>query len=239
MRNSQRAVAALLGVIVGLMIVVAVWIRVTAPEPLQLSGERTTTTYDFTDFDALEVAGQWQVTIVRGDAWRVSVEVPAELADQVRVDRNGDVLNLAYAFRFGGPTRGGFGRVNREKALQATITMPALETLSTLGAPALSFSGFEGASLSVNVSGAVDLTGAASRFDTLTLDLSGAGSIDLRDVSVTDANVDIRGSANVKLRMAGGRLAGDVAGASNLEYYGTVSQEAIDKSGFVNIRHLN
>ena len=240
MRNSQRAVAALLGVIVALMIVVAVWVRVSAPEPLQLSGARTTKTYDFADFDGVEVAGQWQVTIERGDAWRVSVEVPAELADLVRVDRNGDVLNLAYASRLGGPTRGGFfGRVDGERALLATITMPALETLRTLGAPALSFSGFEGAALSLNVSGALELTGAASRFDTLMLDLSGAGNIDLTNVPVTDANVDISGAANVKLRMAGGRLAGDLAGAANLEYYGTVSQEAIVKSGFVNVRHLN
>jgi hypothetical protein len=239
MRNSQRAVAALLGIIVALMVVIAIWVGVTAPEPFELSGARTTKTYDFADFDGVEVAGQWQVTIERGDAWRVSVEAPAELADQVRVGLNGDVLNLAYAFRFGGPTRGGFGRVNVEKPLQATITMPALETLKTLGAPQLSLSGFEGGALSLNVNGAIDLTGAASRFDTLTLDLSGAGSIDLTDVPVTDANVDISGAANVKLRMAGGRLAGDMSGAANLEYYGTVSQEAIDRSGFVNVRHLN
>jgi hypothetical protein len=236
MRNSQRAVLALLGAIVGLMVVVAIWVRVTAPPPLQLSGERTTRTYDIADFNGVEIAGQWQVTIERGDAWRVSVDVPVELADQVRVELNGEVLNLAYAFRFGGPTRGGFGRVNREKALHATITMPALETLRTLGAPQLSFSGFEGDALSLDVSGAIDLTGAASRFHTLTLDLTGAGRVNLAEVPVTDANVDVNGAVSVTLRMAGGRLTGDLSGTSNLEYFGTVSAEIIDKSGLVNVR---
>jgi hypothetical protein len=106
-----------------------------------------------------------------------------------------------------------------------------------LGAPKLSFSGFEGGALSLHVAGAVDLTGAASRFDNLTLDLSGAGRINLADVPVTDADVDISGAASVTLRMAGGRLSGDLAGSSSLEYFGTVSAETIDKSGFVNVRH--
>ncbi len=236
MRNSQRAIVGLLGIVVGLMVVVAIWVWVTGERPPELSGERTTRTYDFADFDGVDVAGQWQVTIERGDAWRVTVEVPAEYADQVRVERGGDVLNLAYAFRFGGFTRGGFGGVDRQPPFQATITMPALETVGLLGASRLSFSGFEGGALSLHVSGATDLTGAASRFDALTLYLSGAGSVNLADVPVTDANVDISGAARVTLRMAGGRLSGDLSGTANLEYYGAVSAETIDRSGFVNVR---
>ena len=236
MRNSQRAIVGLLGIVVGLMVVVAIWVWATGERPPELSGERTTRTYDYADFDGVSIAGQWQVTIERGDAWRVSVEVPGEYADQVRVERNGDVLNLAYPFRFGGFSRGGFGRVDRQRPFQATITMPALETLGLLGASQLSFSGFEGSALSLNVSGAIDLTGAASRFDALTLYLSGAGSVNLADVPVTDANVDISGATSVTLRMAGGRLSGDLSGTANLEYYGTVSEERVEKSGFVNLR---
>ena len=235
MKNSQRAIVGLLGVVVGLMVVVAIWVSVTGERPPELSGERTTRTYDFADFDGVDVTGQWQVTIERGDAWRVSVEVPAEFADRVRVERNGDVLHLAYA---GNYFFGGFGRVGRENdgAPQATITMPALETLHLSGASRLSFAGFEGGALSVDVSGGVALQGAASRFDTLTLDLSGAGNVNFADVPVTDANVDISGAASVTLRMAGGRLSGDLSGTANLEYYGTVSVENIDRSGFVNVR---
>jgi hypothetical protein len=238
MRNSQRAVAALLGIIVALMVVAAIWVRVTAPEPLQLSGARTTRSYDQTGFDAVIVQGQWRVTIVRGDAWAVSVEVPAEIVDDVRVTREGDALRLAYV---DGLLFGGFGRFDGAAAgaLQATVTMPALASLDLSGTSQLTFSGFEGNALSLDVSGGVDLRGTASRFEALTLDLSGAGNIDLQDVSVTDANVDVSGAANITLRMSGGRLAGDMSGAGNLEYYGTVSQEAIDKSGIANVRHRN
>ena len=238
MRNSQRAIVGLLGIVVALMVVVAIWVSVTGERPPELSGERTTRTYDFADFDGVDVTGQWQVTVERGDAWRVSVDVPAEVINRVRVERGGDVLHLAYdgAFMFGG-----FGRVDRENngAPQATITMPALEMLDLSGASRLSFSGFDGAALSVHVSGGVALQGAASRFDMLTLDLSGAGSVNLADVPVTDANVDISGAASVTLRMAGGRLSGDLSGTANLEYFGNVSEETIDRSGFVNVRRRN
>ena len=238
MRNSQRAIVGLLGVAVGLMVVVAISVWATGERPPELSGERTTRTYDIAEFNGVDVAGQWEITIERGDAWRVSVEVPAEFADRVRVERNGDALQLRYAGAF---VFGGFGRVDRENngVPRATITMPALETLDLSGTSQLSFSGFDGSALSVDVSGGVAIQGAASRFDTLTLDLSGAGSINLEDVPVTDANVDISGAGNVKLQMAGGRLTGDLSGAANLEYSGTVSQEAINKSGFVNVRRRN
>ena len=56
---------------------------------------------------------------------------------------------------------------------------------------------------------------------------------------VTDANVDISGAGNVKLQMAGGRLTGDLSGAANLEYSGTVSEETIDRSGMVSVRRRN
>jgi hypothetical protein len=68
------------------------------------------------------------------------------------------------------------------------------------------------------------------------LDLSGVGNADLADVTVTDADVDVSGAGNVKLRMAGGRLTGGVSGAANLEYYGPVSEQSVQQSGFVNVR---
>jgi hypothetical protein len=233
MRNSQRAIAAVLGVVVVLMVVVAIWVRVAAPEPRELSGEKTTKTYDLLDFDGVDVTGPWRVTIARGDAWQVSVEVPAEVVDEVRVDRDGGELELE------GPWWVGNFAGREGPALEATITMPALESVHISGTAILSFSGFNGRAFSLALSGAGQLSGTASRFDRLDLDMSGAAAIDLSDVPVTDAEVDISGAGSVKLQMAGGRLSGDLSGAASLEYSGTVSEETVDKAGFVNVRRRN
>jgi hypothetical protein len=55
-------------------------------------------------------------------------------------------------------------------------------------------------------------------------------------VPVTDVEIDASGASNVTLRMAGGRLTGDMSGTANLEYYGTVSEERVERSGVVNVR---
>jgi hypothetical protein len=230
MRNSQRAVLAVLGLAVALMVGVAVWFRLIAEPGPELSGERVSRTYDHTGFDGIEIAGQWQVVLARGDAWRVSVEMPAELAPAVAVELEEDSLSLDVA------SGGWFGGFDDDERLEATITMPALRQLEMSGASNVSFSGFDGAALTIDLSGAGNLRGAASRFDALTLDLSGVGNADLADVTVTDADVDVSGAGNVKLRMAGGRLTGDVSGAANLEYFGPVSEQSVQQSGFVNVR---
>lgn len=232
MRTSQRVVAGLLGAIVVLLIVAALYIRIAAPERPELSGERVTRTYDLANFRGAEVGGQWQVTIERGDAWRVAVEAPVEIVDevQVRVSGDGEDVDLEGPWWYA---------ADDDEALKAMITMPALEHLEISGTSIVRFSGFEGDELAVDVSGAVDIRGAASRFDELTLDASGAVTVDFGDVTVTDAEVDVSGAGNVTLRMAGGRLTGDLSGAANLSYYGTVSEEDIDQSGFVTVRRRN
>jgi hypothetical protein len=229
MRNSQRAVVAALGIVLAATVGAAVWVRLSAERPPELSGERGSRTVDYSGFDRVDVGGQWIVTIERGDAWRVSLEAPVEIHDDVEVERDGNELSVEYE---GGWCPGCF---RDDKALEVTITMPALASLDLSGATVASFSGFEGRELTLDASGAVELRGTASRFETLMLDLSGAGSVDLGDVPVTDADVDVSGAGNVTLRMAGGRLTGDMSGAANLEYFGTVSEEAIEKSGFVNV----
>lgn len=230
MRNSHRAVILALGFVAAVMIAFGVWIRLVAEPVPELSGERTSRTYDLNGFDGVETNGQWRVTIERGDAWRVEVEMPVELADEIEVEVRSDRLSLG----FGQGWCPGCFRDGLE--LQATITMPAMESLESSGASTIAFSGFDGSTLSLDVSGAGRLRGTASRFDRLELDMSGAAEIDLDDVPVMDADVDISGAGNVDLRMAGGRLSGDISGAANLEYSGTVSAETIDRSGMVNVR---
>ena len=117
--------------------------------------------------------------------------------------------------------------------------MPALESLDVVGRLEGVVLGLRGRIVCRSICRApANIRGAASRFETLTLDSSGAGNVDLDDVPVTDADVDVSGAGErQRCDMAGGRLTGDMSGAGNLDYYGTVSEQSVDKSGFVSIRH--
>jgi hypothetical protein len=233
MRNSQRVVLAVIGGLAVLLLAAGVWMRVAVPQLPDLSGERGPRAYDLTDFDRVSVSGQWEVTIERGDAWRVTVDAPVELHEYLRVERDGDELELGLdgGWRLGG----GWGRDSN--ALEATITMPALEGLELSGASTLSFSGFEGRELSIVSSGASEVRANASRYDDLRLVLSGAGSAELEDLTATNADVTVSGAADVRLRMGGGRLTGNLSGASNLEYWGSVSEQSLSQSGVGSVRH--
>jgi hypothetical protein len=234
MRNSQRVVVGIIGLIALLIVAMAVWVRLAAPQLPGLSGERATRTYDFTNFDGVAVSGQWQVAIERGGSWRVAVDVPAELLDSVRVEQDGSRLSVRSesAVWFGGFD-------DDERSLEATITMPGLTSIQLSGASKLAFSGFEGDRLSLTSSGAAEVRGATGRYDTLELVMSGAGNVDLGNLVVTNANIQTSGAGNLELNMAGGRLTGSMSGAGNLEYRGTVSEQSVSTSGIVNIRPRN
>lgn len=231
MRNSQRVVVGVIGAVAFLIVAVAVWVRLAAPAVPGLSGERTTRTYDFTNFDGVAISGQWQVSIERGGSGRVSVDVPAELADDVRVELNGSQVSVSSD---GTVWFGGYD--DDARSLKATITMPALASIQLSGASRLTLSGFEGDRLSLTSSGASEVRAATGRYETLELVMSGAGNVDLAELVVTNANIQTSGAGNLELNMAGGRLTGSMSGAGNLEYRGTVSEESVAKSGIVNVR---
>jgi hypothetical protein len=235
MKNSQRAVVTLLGAAALLLLGSVLFLRFAVPQMPRLSGERTTRTYDHVGFDGVSARGQWDVTIERGDAWRVTVDVPVEVVEGLSVAPDGDLLELDL--EFDGPRQLGDFRRD-DSSPKATITMPALESLVLAGTTTLSFSGFDGSLLSLTSSGATQVVGNG-RFDRLTLEATGAGDVDFTDMPVTNAEITVSGAGNVGLRMAGGTLTGRMSGAANLEYFGTVSEQNVSTSGVVSIRKVD
>ena len=67
--------------------------------------------------------------------------------------------------------------------------------------------------------------------------VAGASDIDLRGVTVTDAEVDLKGASEVVLTMGGGVLSGSTAGAGRLQYHGPVAEERIEVAGITRIVH--
>jgi hypothetical protein len=233
MSNSNKALAAGLGFIALLFVVIAVYTRVGMTAVPAFSGERSTLTPALADFTGVEINRVWAVTVARGDAWRVEIDVPVELADAIdaRVKDGRLMLGLKDGLWF---RDGGFSDRGR---LEATITMPALREAHLSGASDLDFSGFDGPELTITSSGSSSLEGDSSRYDNLQLTLSGSSKASLDDVTVTNAEVSVSGAGSASLRMDGGRLTGNLSGASSLVYSGTTSEQSVSASGASRVTH--
>src|SRR5262249_3709240 len=172
MKRSTAALLVGLGSIVAVLLVLALWVRFSSKGNAlpSLSGQRTTRSYDLSGFTEVRANGQWQVTLVRGDAWAVEVSYPAELESGVDVRMERGALTLRYTSARSWWSD--FGS-NEDLAMKARVVMPALEAVEMRGASSLDLTGFAGERFAIDASGAVSIDGRDGRYDALALKISG------------------------------------------------------------------
>ncbi len=180
---------------------------------------------DLRDFDGIEVDGTWTVEVRQGNEWQVDLSLPETDREGIGVSVHNGKLRLS------GESGGSWFGASGAK-LAADIVMPRLEALATAGNNEITLSGFEGSALTIEVAGANQITGEQGRYETLALSVAGANRVDLAGFVFTDADVELAGATDVALTMDGGELTGGLVGAGSIEYFGTVSREAVDIAGF-------
>ena len=231
MKPSQIAMLSAGGVVAGTIVVAALIVRIalSQTEPAGPGPrERAPGNSDLTGFSAIEINGSWQVNVTQGDVWQVRFSYPEGDREGLEASVSGERLRLN-----GESPRRWFGGSNTP--FGADIVMPTLDELELAGNAEIEFSGFEGARLVIEIAGAAEVEGRNGSYDELDLSVAGASAIDLQGIVVTDARVDLAGASDVTLAMDGGELTGSMAGAGNIEYYGSVSRESIDVAGFGNV----
>ena len=245
MRKSQLVIVSAAGFLTLVMIVMAGLGRVAlsqsdfgttrlAASSAVVVGEQITKTFDLEDFQSVAIEGLWQVNLTQGDEWQVEVSHSEDLEDDLNVYVRGDRLVLNRR------SSGGWRWWRRtETRLSAEIVMPELSELDLAGANELDLSGFAGDQLKVEVAGANQVEGRDGRYDNLDLSVAGASEIDLGGIVVTAAKVDLAGASKVTLSMNGGVLAGSMAGAGTIGYYGTVAEERVTIAGIGRVNHLD
>lgn len=232
MKPSRIALLSLGGVVAGTIVVAAVVARIAIGWDGQVRaqidsdpGEMTTVSRDLSGFGRIELNGSWSADITQGDEWQVDLSYPENHAGGIDVSVRGERLTLD-----GAEIRSFFGRSDVQFA--ADIVMPALEELEAAGSSRVALSGFEGEQLTISAAGAHRITGEDGRYTELDLSIAGASDVQLAGFTFADADVDLAGASNLSLTMDGGELTGSLAGAGKIEYFGTVSREAVDVAGF-------
>ena len=175
------------------------------------------------------VAGSNFVNVVDGPAYDIAIDGPAESAEQILFERDGDALIISR--------EDGIWNGTNEVAT-VTVTLPALSVLTIGGSGRLSAERLTGdgeitvggsgeitveridtSSLAVSIGGSGSVTGAGTT-ETLDLSIGGSGEARLQDVSVGTADVTIGGSGSARFA-SDGRVEGTIAGSGTVRVDGT------------------
>jgi len=166
------------------------------------SGNLKTETFNFTDFTKVEAESGFQVELTKSSTFSVEITADNNVLEYIEVDKSGDTLRIR-------PKR---NRIYRSATLRANITMPDLRSLDLSGATRGTVSGF-------------------SSTENLDIDVSGASSVELTDVSTGDVKFDISGASKVTGDITAGDADFDISGASTLQLEGSAKDIIVEAGG--------
>jgi hypothetical protein len=160
-------------------------------------------------FQYIEFDGAAQLDILVGSAPSLSITggPKSRAAFTSRVE--GDKLILNSHNSFWQQTTGN---------MSVRVTLPQLRALTVSGAGEISVNGVSGDSLTLSLNGAAGLE-ASGKVDTLTVQMNGAGHMDLSRLEAVSATVSANGAGSIDVNSTGS-LDATVNGVGSINYYG-------------------
>jgi len=210
------------------------------------NGVRATETRPVADFTRVDSAGSFDVSVVRGEAFDVTVSIDSNLLPGLRTRVVGDTLEIDSQRDFQDLVPGP----------HVFVTLPELQAASLSGSGALgvgapqpelpldldlSGSGdlvFDGAASGTTVrlggSGSVALRGSS---DWLDLRLDGSGDIDAAELQAADGRLQLSGSGSIRAFLSSS-VEVELDGSGDVYLYGdpNITRLSIDGSGALHRR---
>ena len=170
------------------------------------------------NFAAIDIGAAFVAQVTRADAYSVAITVDDNVADYVRVSRDGGALRIRLAD----------GHYYRDVTLEASFRSDEDFAVELSGASSVEGDVSTG-DIACELSGASNLTleGAGASLD---LRASGASSADLERFAAIDADVDLSGASSAEIS-ASGTINATLSGASQLEYRGGAKLADVSVSG--------
>ena len=182
------------------------------------SGNVITDTRDVTGFHGIEVGGIYQVEVVAGKDYGVTVEADDNLIPLIRTEVDGGILKISSD-----------RRISPKSTIRIRVSAPDIDSLDVSGVANVNVTGLSNAGLSLESSGAskIALNGSTSK---LTVDVSGAVRVDAEQLKAENVTVEASGASNVGVNVSG-ILRAETSGASRVSYSGSPTSVIKDTSG--------
>lgn len=154
------------------------------------SGNVITRDFEVQDFTRLYFSGIGKLIVQQGETEALSVEAEENVMDNIRVDVSGNMLEIGF--------RGGVFHTIPTRDIVFHLTVKELESITISGAGNLECDSLEVQSLEINSSGAGNIELGITA-DNLEIGISGAGKVDLSG-SVNTQALDISGAGSYNAR---------------------------------------
>ncbi|MEX0684315.1 MAG: head GIN domain-containing protein [Dehalococcoidia bacterium] len=204
------------------------------------SGDIETRDYDLRGFLAV-CASSFKIEVIQSDTFAVTVHADRDLFNGLDVRKSGTTLHL-HKKRF-------HWDIGHERP-EATIHMPAIESVELSGATSVRMRDFRGIDrLNIKLTGASELTAhldaeaidaeatGASRLNLdgsatrVMLDASGASKLDLTGLVATNGSVELSGASSATVNFTEAIDFVEASGASHLRYLGDPKIGQFESSG--------
>ncbi|AXG72033.1 putative auto-transporter adhesin, head GIN domain [Kordia sp. SMS9] len=206
------------------------------------NGKVTTITRSTSDYDAVKVAGFFDVELVAGTEGNITLKGESNLLEYVMTEVDGDVLKIK--------TKKGYNlRTSKRQSLVITVPFQDISKVSLSGSGdvytkdtikadsfgmALAGSGdviidVETGKLKMAVSGSGDMT-ATGTADNAEIALSGSGDIHAYKLTAKSAKVSLAGSGDIRVH-ATDYLKARVAGSGDITYKGKPAKQDTKVAG--------
>lgn len=201
-----------------------------------------TKTYDFKNFNSIDVSSGMYLHVTKSDTYSIKVKVDESDFKYLRVKKDGETLKIYFHNSF-------FSFFSRHNRVEINVTMPALRKLDLSGGTHGNIEmDNSGKSFYADMSGGTYLEGNLTcgdvHFDIsggskvningkgndLKIEGSGGCSYKLKDFSVNNVDADLSGGTGATITM-NGTLNADLSGGCHITYYGKMSLGNTDFSG--------
>ncbi len=180
-----------------------------------------TQTYDFVDFDKVEIGGVYEFDIAVGGDYSITISGAPEEMERIEVSvSNGELIldqNRREKVR----------RKWRNQGMEATITLPALSPIDVSGIVDGNITGVDAEEFNADFSGVgeVDISGTCGHLDA---NISGIGDFDASELRCQTADVDVSGIGDVDV-YASDEIDISVSGIGDADIHGSPTR--VEKNG--------
>jgi hypothetical protein len=175
------------------------------------SGKLVTEKREVSEFENVEVSGNFEVEIVVRKNFTIEVEADDNLLPLIKTEINGNTLEIEREARF-----------SSSQPVKIRVSAPNIENLDVSGVSKVNVVSIENENLKIDTSGASSVKVQGKTIH-LTVDMSGASKVDTKDLISTNVSIDGSGASGGNISVAE-KLSADLSGASHVNYFGNPTE---------------